>query len=237
MDIHGILADWIHSLDDSDQVLHLGQLVRNISWNTAFWRSNMGKSGTSSINSIKVSRCQIPRLNWTRESTSWIVEDSPCGWLRVMSKIDFWGFLITAGWLLGLFSVSSVERTCWKSNYVFVIMWDDMNIEPMAANIFLLPKQLSVKHFVSGQHPLFKNSEFWQWNVPRDGCKTLRANGAYDHLATGGCWNGGIVWCLVTTTSTSTGTTGRRSGESRRNVGRQDDMGCFFVKTCGWVVG
>ena len=56
--------------------------------------------------------------------------------------------------------MSRVERTCWKSNYVFVIMWDDTNIEPMAASIVLLPKQLSVKHFVSGQHPLFKNSEF-----------------------------------------------------------------------------
>lgn len=56
-------------------------------------------------------------------------------------------------------------------------MWDDTNIEPMAASIVLLPKQLSVKHFVSGQHPLFKAMAA-KHSVPMVPMTTLPLEGA-----------------------------------------------------------
>lgn len=130
-------------------------------------------SGTSSINSIKgvpekslkvVSMSNSKaRLNgpWIH-ITQWrirhmLVESHVQNWLRTLR---------TAGWLFGFSSVSCVERKCC---YVFVILWDDTNIEPMAASNFQW-NTLSMDSTPLSKSLTVKRPTPWLQNTPCQWC-------------------------------------------------------------------
>lgn len=123
--------------------------------------------------------------------------------------------------------MSRVERQCWKSNYVFVIMRDDTNIEPMGVGIFLLPKQLSVKHFVSGQHPLFKAMAA-KHSVPMVPMTTLPLEGAGMEA---------LCDALLRRLLPALEPLVEEAANRAAMLAVRMIWGVFFVKTCGWVVG
>lgn len=97
----------------------------------------------------------------------------------------------------------------------------------MAASIVLLPKQLSVKHFVSGQQSLFKAMAA-KHSVPMVPMTTLPLEGAGMEA---------LCDALLRRLLPALEPLVEEAANRAAMLAVRMIWGVFFVKTCGWVVG